>query len=152
MAKIQIVYGSNGGNTQLVCQYIAEELTQMGHIVLNDRCEHFAEDKLTKNDLLILACPTYEHGSLEPNFLKNFWPRIQETDLNKHACVVVGLGDIKYDIDYHIESARILQTYVDTHNGHLIHPSLMVSGKVLPLLDTLVKGWCKRLHLKLEAL
>jgi flavodoxin len=152
MAHIQIVYGSNGGNTQLVCEYIAEELNVLGHNVKNDRCEHFPEKELTTSDLLILACPTYEHGSLEPNFLKNFWPRIQDTDLKQQACVVVGLGDIKYDIDYHIESARILQTYVETHNGRLINPSLMVSGKPLPLLDKLVKGWCTRLHAKIEAL
>ncbi len=152
MKTIQIVYGSNGGNTQLVCQYIAAHLEALGYSVNNDRCEHFPEDKLTGHDLLILACPTYEHGALEPNFLKSFWPRIQAIDLSQQACVVVGLGDIKYDIDYHIESARTLQTYVETHNGHLIHPSLMVSGQVLPLLDKLVKGWCDRLHLKLEAL
>jgi flavodoxin len=152
MAEIQIVYGSNGGNTQLVCEYITVRLTELGHTVRLDRCEHFPTNKLLRNDVLVMASPTYEHGSLEPNFLKNFWPRIQEVDLKKHACVVVGLGDIKYDIDYHIESARILQTYVETHNGRLIHPSLMVSGKVLPLLDKLVQGWCERLHLKLETL
>jgi len=132
MVEIQIIFGSNGGNTQLVCEYITDQLIELGHKVHLD--------------------PTYEHGSLEPNFLKHFWPRIQEIDLQQHACVVIGLGDIKYDIDYHIESARILQAYVETHNGRLVHPSLMVSGKVLPLLDKLVKGWSERLHLKLETL
>jgi len=152
MVEIQIIFGSNGGNTQLVCEYITDQLIELGHKVHLDRGEHFPASDLTQNDLLILACPTYEHGSLEPNFLKHFWPRIQEIDLQQHACVVIGLGDIKYDIDYHIESARILQAYVETHNGRLVHPSLMVSGKVLPLLDKLVKGWSERLHLKLETL
>jgi flavodoxin I/flavodoxin II len=149
MATIQIVYGSNGGNTQLVCEYIADKMKTLGHQVYNARCEHFPTNKLTQCDVLVLACPTYEHGSLEPSFEKNFWPRIQDLDLKQQACAVVGLGDIKYDIDYHIESARILQKYIETHNGRLIHPSLMISGKVLPLLDKLVNGWCDRLHTKL---
>ena len=98
MVEIQIIFGSNGGNTQLVCEYITDQLIELGHKVHLDRGEHFPASDLTQNDLLILACPTYEHGSLEPNFLKHFWPRIQEIDLQQHACVVIGLGDIKYDI------------------------------------------------------
>lgn len=150
MAKIQIVYGSNGGNTALVCEYVQQQLQEQGHQVKLDRCEAFPAEALTKADLLILACPTYEHGALEPNFLKLFWPRIQPIDLQTQACTVIGLGDIKYDIDYHIESARTLQNYVLSHNGKLVHPSLMVSGPPLPLLEKLVKGWCQRLHPKLE--
>lgn len=152
MAQIQIVYGSNGGNTQLVCQYVADQLEEFGHQVKNSRCENFPTDHLTGADLLILACPTYEHGALEPHFLEYFWPRIQEVDLAGQACVVIGLGDIKYDIDYHIESARTLQTYITEHNGVLVAPSLMVSGQPLPLLETLVKGWSERLHLKIADL
>lgn len=151
MAKIQIVYGSNGGNTQIVCNYVKEALELLGHQVKNDRCEHFSETHLAgKSDLLILACPTYEHGALEPSFLKNFWPRIQSINLQKQLCAVIGLGDIKYDIDYHMESARILQKFIETHNGQLITPNLTVSGKPLRLLETLVKGWCERLDKKLE--
>lgn len=152
MAQIQIVYGSNGGNTQLVCQFIEQELTALGHQVDLQRCELFDIKTITQNDLLILACPTYEHGSLEPNFKKIFWPKIQELDFNNHPCAVVGLGDIKYDLDYHIESARILEQYFKTHNAQLAHYSLMISGRPLPLLEKLVKPWCNRLHSKIEAL
>ncbi len=151
MANIQIVYGSNGGNTTIVCHYVKETLESMGHNVNNDRCEHFPEDNLVgKHDILMLACPTYEHGELEPSFLKNFWPRIQGLDLKQQKCIVIGLGDIKYDIEYHMESARILQKYVEDHNGEVYFQNLMVSGKPIPALETIVKKWCERLHQKLS--
>lgn len=152
MKQVQLVYGSNGGNTQLVCEYVMTTLQQHGYSVKLNRCEHFPVENLTTSDLLILAAPTYEHGELEPHFLAHFWPRIQAVDLKQQACAVIGLGDIKYDIDHHIKSAFILQDYVQSHNGCMLCPPLMVSGQPLPLLEKLVKPWTERLEAKLASL
>jgi len=149
MAQIQIVYGSNGGNTKLVCEYVSMHLEAAGHQVKNDRCEHFPEDKLVGHDLLILACSTYEHGQLEDHFKRAFWPRIQEVDLAKQACVVIGLGDSKYDTDYNVESGRILEHYVETHNGQLIHESLMINKSPVKQLEEKVRPWVMKLNEKL---
>lgn len=145
MANIQIVFGSNGGNTKMVCEYVASLLTEAGHQVKVDRCEHFPEDKLTGHDLLILACSTYEHGQLEDHFKISFWPRIQDIDLNRQKCAVIGLGDSKYDTDYNIESGRILQHYVETHNGQLFVPNLMINKSPLPQLEDLARSWTTKL-------
>lgn len=150
MKTIQIVYGSTGGNTEMVCDYVTEQLTDKGYQVKNDRCEHFPIENLLKSDILILAAPTYECGVLEPYFLEHFWPKIQDLDLKGQKCTVIGLGDIKYGLDYHLESARILEEYIKTHNGEVFSPSLMVSGKPLPMLETMVKKWCERLDKKLN--
>lgn len=149
MSQVQIVFGSNGGNTKMVCEYVAYALEAYGHQVQVDRCEHFPEDQLTGHDLLILACSTYEHGQLEDHFRLSFWPRIQELDLTGQACAVIGLGDSKYDTDYNIESGRILQHYVETHNGELIQSSLMINKSPLPQLETKAKDWVKKLNTKL---
>ena len=150
MAKIQIVFGSNGGNTKLVCEYVAMMLEAGGNEVQVDRCEHFPETNLVDHDLLILACSTYEHGQLEDHFKKAFWPRIQEVDLAGQACVVIGLGDSKYDTDYNIESGRILEHYVHTHNGKLIQKSLMINKSPLGQLEETVKPWAEKLLEKLS--
>ena len=145
MANIQIVFGSNGGNTKLVCEYVAEILSAQGHAVAVDRCEHYPADGLIGNDLLILACGTYEHGELEDHFRYSFWPRIQEVDLDGQKCAVIGLGDSKYDTDYNIESGRILQKYVETHGGELLTENLMIDRDPMPQLETKVKAWADNL-------
>jgi len=150
MANVQIVFGSNGGNTKLVCEYVGTQLESNGHAVKINRCEHFPETELTGHDLLILACSTYEHGQLEDHFKRAFWPRIQNIDLNGQRCAVIGLGDSKYDTDYNVESGRILQHYVETHNGELIQKSLMINKSPLPQLENTVHEWVQNLHTKLS--
>lgn len=149
MVAIQIVYGSNGGNTKMVCEYVAAYLTEQGHQVALDRAEHFDENQLSGHDLLILACSTYEHGALEDHFRYSFWPRIQDVDLKGQKAAVIGLGDSKYDTDYNIESGRILAQYVEEHNGQLVHENLMINRCPLPQLETEVAQWVKELNSKI---
>ena len=145
MTQIQIVYGSNGGNTKLVCEYVAQQLVAVGHEVKVDRCEHYPESELSGHDLLILACSTYEHGELEDHFRYSFWPRIQKVDLAGQQCAVIGLGNSKYDTDYNIESGRILERYVIEHNGSLVGESLMIDKDPLSQLEGKVKTWADNL-------
>ncbi|NCP66813.1 flavodoxin family protein [bacterium] len=149
MAQIQIVYGSNSGNTKMVCEYIAAFLSEHGHLVKIDRCEHYPEDKLSGHDLLILGCSTYEHGALEDHFRYSFWPRIQDIDLAGQKAAVVGLGDSKYDTDYNIESGRILAKYIEEHNGELVHENLMINKCPLSQLEHKVKIWVEDLNKKI---
>ena len=149
MSKIQIVFGSNSGNTAMVCDFIGRQLQAAGHEVKIDRGEHYPEDQLTGHDCLILACSTYEHGELEDHFKFSFCPRIQGLDLDGQKCVVVGLGDSKYDTDYNVESAAILENYVETHNGELLMEALRINKSPLPQLETKVQKWTENLLKKL---
>lgn len=149
MAQVQIVYGSNSGNTQMVCKFVTDFLQEHGHQVAMTRGEHYPEDQLTDHDLLILACGTYEHGELEDHFRYSFWPRIQKLDLAGQKAVVIGLGDSKYDTDYNIESGRILAKYIETHNGELIHENLMINRCPLSQLETKVQAWVADLNKKI---
>ena len=149
MAQIQIVYGSNSGNTKMVCECAAAYLEDHGHQVQIDRAEHFDENKLSGHDLLILGCSTYEHGALEDHFRYSLWPRIQKIDLQGQKAAVIGLGDSKYDTDYNIESGRILAKYVEEHNGVLIHENLMINRCPLPQLETKVQAWVTELNSKI---
>ncbi len=149
MAQIQIVYGSNSGNTKMVCEYVTHYFETKGHTVKLNRCEHFPETDLTGHDLLILACGTYEHGELEDHFRYSFWPRIQNLDLQGQRSTVIGLGDSKYDTDYNIESGRILAKYIEEHNGDQIHENLMINKCPLSQLETVVDAWAKDLNAKI---
>jgi len=149
MAQIQIVFGSNSGNTKMVCEHVCNILREKGHSVSINRCEHYPEDKLTGHDLLILGCSTYEHGELEDHFKISFWPRIQNVDLAGQKCAVIGLGDSKYDTDYNVESGRILAKYVEEHNGELVHENLMINKCPLSQLEDKVQKWAEALNKKI---
>lgn len=146
MAKVQIVFGSNSGNTEMVCQYLQTQLLNFGHDVSLDRCEHFPENQLLGHDLLIIGCSTYEHGALEDHFRYSFWPRIQGLDLKGQKCAAIGLGDSKYDTDYNIESGRIIERYFNEHGGNIIIENLMINKSPLPQLETKVKKWAEKLN------
>ena len=145
MAKVQIVYGTTGGNTELVCEAVRSTLVKNGHVVNMDRCEHFSENNLTGHDLLILASPTYGHGQLEDHLLRTFWPRVQDVDLQGQHCAIIGLGDPKYDDDYNIESAKILREWARTHNGVVIQDNLSINLSPVPQLETKVRPWAEKL-------
>lgn len=149
MAQIQIIYGSNSGNTKMVCEYVGAFLEEHNHQVKIDRCEHFPAEKMVGYDLLVLGCSTYEHGALEDHFRYSFWPRVQEIDLQKQKATVIGLGDSKYDTDFNIESGEILAHYIEKHNGLLIHEKLMINKCPLPQLENQVQLWVEALNKKI---
>lgn len=144
---VAIFYGSASGNTQIVCEKVANQLEKEG---LNVRL--FTAKSAKKQDWLdmkhdqavILASPTYEHGLLEwhiGHFLKQF----SDVDFAGRRVAVIGLGDAKYDDDYHLESVRLLVEFVKNHGGQLVLPSLKISKSPIGALDSKVRIWAENL-------
>lgn len=140
MKQTLIVYGSTGGNTQIVCETVAAFLEEKGGAVLVQRCERTAPEDIQKADALILACPTYGHGVLEPHFA-TFFQTIQTLDLAQKPCAVIALGDPKYDLDYFLESEKILKKYIETHNGQTLVPSLKIAKNPYMYLEKFIGKW-----------
>lgn len=144
MANIKIVYGSAGGNTELVCEKVMEILQEKGHTV------HLLKAKLTdpaeigEYDLLVLASPTYGHGQLEQYFEK-FLEQLETIDLKGKPCSVIGLGDPKYDRDYHIESAKVIADFLRRKGAQIVYMPLRVSRCPLPLLHGHVDKWAEKI-------
>lgn len=145
MSQINIIYGSTGGNTRRVCDKVSQILTDHGHNVTLLPADTSVPAELTSADYTILASPTYGHGQLEAHMLRYWWPQVQDVDLAGQKCAVIGLGDDKYDNDYTIESAAILEEYVCTHNGKLIIPALRINKSPIPVLATKVEKWAEDL-------
>lgn len=143
MPSVIIIYGSSAGNTELVCEHVAEILKTKGVDVTLQRVERSTVNDIQKADLCILAAPTYEHGVIQTHFIP-FLKALKKLDLKKHPMAVIGLGDPKYDDHYHIESANILTAAVKQANGNLVCHTLRVSGE--PLLQTeRIKKWAESL-------
>ena len=144
MANIKIVYGSGGGNTELVCEKVAEVLEKRGHKVELLKAKLTEPAAIGQYDLLIFASPTYGHGQLEQYFEK-FLEKMESVDLTGKPCSIIGLGDPKYDRDYHLESIKVIMDFLKRKNAKLVYMPLRVSKCPLPLLGGHVKRWAEKL-------
>ena len=144
--RFKIAYGSGGGNTELVCQFIAKCLQEAGHQADLLRFKLIQPaDLLSDVDCVILASPTYGHGLLE-QYTNKFMAKAEQEnfDFKQVPCAVVGLGDMMYDSDYFIEAAKILKEFVVKHNGKMTEHPLMIAKSPIPHLDTSVRKWVER--------
>ncbi|MFC1655829.1 flavodoxin domain-containing protein [Patescibacteria group bacterium] len=144
MASVLIIFGSTGGNTEIVTDEVAEVLSNSGHKVTVQRAEESDVKDLKGYSLYIFASSTYGQGLLQDHMLKFFY-KVKQTSLKGKKCAVIGLGDNKYNTEYVIESAKILEKGIKEIGGKLIVPALRINKTPVPYLDTSVKDWAKKL-------
>lgn len=144
MSSVIIIYGSSGGNTELVCEKVSEVLKEKGVAVTLQRVEQSQVTDIFKADVCVLAAPTYEHGVIQHHFIP-FLKELKKFDLKKKPMAIIGLGDPLYDDHYHIESANILDKAIKGSNGTIFTHTLRVSKSPLPQLETRVKIWAEAL-------
>ena len=145
MLKILFVYGSVGGNTQMVVETVASFLGKEKFKVEVRRAEECAPADLMKADVCVLASPTYGHGTLE-SAMARFVGAMKGLRLKEKPCAVISLGDSKYDAQYHLESAPLLEKAIAEAGGKLIVPSLRVSRTPVMHLKGLIAAWSKQLN------
>jgi flavodoxin len=144
MAKIKIVYGSGSGNTELVCEKVAGLLKGKNHEVSLLKAKLINPKDVGTYDLLIFACPTYGHGELEQYFGR-FLARMENEDLDGKLCSIIGLGDPKYDRDYHLESIKIISDFLDKKHAKLVGMPLRISKCPLPLMTGHINRWAMKI-------
>jgi len=144
VSNITIIYGSGGGNTELVCEKVAEVLGAKNHKITLLKAKLTKPEDVGDFDVLILASPTYGHGQLETYFEK-FFMSFQNADLKGKKCCTIGLGDMKYDSDYLIESANIIEEFYKEKEAEVIIRPLKIAKSPIPHLDGLVAKWAEEL-------
>lgn len=147
MAKILIIFGSTSGNTELIVDHIAALLRALGHEVELKPGETttFNQDATADHDLTILASPTYGHGALQ-EYMVHINQQVATANNQGHKFAVIGLGDPKYDRNYNIESAIILENSVKKSGGELIIESLKINKSPIPHLKSTVETWVSELN------
>lgn len=144
MASILIIFGSTGGNTELVTDKVSEILSKDGHKVTVQRAEESEASDFNKHKIIIFASSTYGQGLLQDHMLRFF--KVNKTlSLKGKKCAAIGLGDSKYNIEYIIEAANILEKNIKKLEGELVVPALRVHKSPVPLLNTSIQNWAKKL-------
>jgi len=144
MSSVLIVFGSTGGNTELVCDKVAEVLTNSKHLVTVKRAEQSAISDFEGFDVLVFASSTYGQGLLQ-DYFEPLYFEIKKAGLKGKKCAVIGLGDNKYNVEYVVEAAKILENMVKDGGGELIVPSLRVNKTPVTVLNTLINDWAVNL-------
>ena len=149
--NIHVIYGTVGGNTKLVCEEAAEVWKDSGHDVNFFDVKVAETEEAINGDLLVFASPTYGHGDLEPHF-GSFLHGLKNADLAGKKCAVIGLGDPKYDKDYHLESVKIIVDFLKEKESEILHMPLRISKNPLPLMSqSFVKKWAEKILETIDA-
>lgn len=142
--KTLIVFSSSSGNTELVCDEVARLLEEKDISVTIQRAEMSKPDDIRKYDYCILAAATYDHGVLQDHFVP-LANALRKEDFTGKKFAVIGLGDSKYDPQYNVESATILEKIATDTGGEIIIPALRIDKSPILQLETNVKKWSKDL-------
>ena len=148
MASVLIIFGSTSGNTELVCDEVSQILREKKHKVVMQRAEQSSPADIKKHKFVILAGSTYGQGLIQEHMAK-FIKTCSAADFKNKKFAVIGLGDNKYNTEYVIESARILENTVKNNEGELISPALRINKTPVPHLETTVKKWAINLSKQL---
>ena len=142
MASILIIFGSTGGNTELVTDEVAEILSAQNHEVKVQRAELTKEEDLNDFENIIFASSTYGQGLLQEHMAKFIYPL---KTLKGKKCAAIGLGDSKYNIEYVVESAKLLEEQIKEKQGEILTTALKINKSPVPQLDAMVKDWAEKL-------
>lgn len=148
-ASILIIFGSTGGNTELVCDEVSQVLREKKYKVVMQRAEQSTPLDMKKYTYCILASSTYGQGLLQDHMLK-FIKKCSKTDFKDKKFAVIGLGDNKYSTEYIIESAKILEKKIMENGGILLTPSLKINKTPVIHLEDTIKTWAINLSKKLK--
>ncbi len=143
MKAVKIIYGSCGGNTELVCLKVADLIQDAGYKVSLLNAKIQVPDVFKGEEALILASPTYGVGELE-TFMASLLKAAGDMTFVGRLCAVIALGDERYHPDYYMESMRILAHWLKQRGATFATGPLMVGKHPLSYLETAVPAWTDR--------
>lgn len=113
--KINLIYGSDTGNTELVTGLLAS--------LLEDGVEVFTVDELEdshwNNDKFILGIPTWYDGELQSDW-EDYFDTFKEIDFTNKTVAIFGLGDQLGYEEWFCDGIGILAEVILENGGKVI--------------------------------
>ena len=121
ISSVQIIYASSSGHTEYVIDSLVDYLAKKAKDISIEvkRAEEAQADDLTKGDVLILACGTWNTGGVEGQLNMHMdallRERAKDVSLAKKPCAIIALGDDRYY--YTGRATEHLMQFVIQHDG-----------------------------------
>ncbi len=140
--KAAVIYATHSGNAELVAEAICDGICSEDIKTELLRAEKANANEVSKNDLIVFVCSTYDVGQLNDKFIK-FNKTFKNLSLPGKVIEVVGLGDSEY-YDIFCGAADILEQTVKKVGGKQLMGTLRVDGPPHSKLHEM-KSWGKEL-------
>lgn len=155
MRTIGIIYSTSTGHTEHVVDVLIETLEQelKDSRITKQRAETAKPEDLTKPDILLLACGTWNTGTTEGQlnpFMYDFLlTRAKDTDLKGLPAAAIGLGDERYY--FTARAAEKLTEFLTAHKATILLPALKIVNEPYGQ-EAKVETWSKEFAMLIEKL
>ncbi|MEM9330324.1 MAG: flavodoxin domain-containing protein [Pseudomonadota bacterium] len=111
--KVGLLYGTETGNAEMLCDDIEEELGSGFECEINDLGD-IEPEELNEDTFYIIVTSTYGNGDL-PTTAAPFYDKLTEEkpDLSNVRFAIFGLGDMVFDETYNQGSERLRKLLVE---------------------------------------
>ena len=145
---LSIVYATSTGHTEFVVDEVIKMLEKNARDirVIKQRAEVSKPENLTKSDILILACGTWNtgntEGQLNPHMHALLLERAASVSLGDMPVAAIGLGDERYH--FTARAVQKLTEYFQSHGGSILVAPLKIVNE--PFDQTAkIDTWAKEL-------
>jgi flavodoxin I len=147
MAKALIIFGSTGGSTAFISQFVQSGLESSGYEVTRKDVRKASVDELKNFDLVVLGCSTWDMGKLQGQLqidMRPFVEQLKGYDFKGQPVAVFGLGHYSYT--FTCNAANILTEAVRVSNGKLVAETFKIDD-VADLFSDKIEEWAKGIQL-----
>ncbi len=150
--QISIVYANYSNSTYMATEYLALQLSALGHTPSIIQAREATSDALQQAEAIILASPSWdrdaEQGMPHEDF-DAFAEKFKDTKLPNKPMAILGLGDSSYT--YFCGAVTHLQKLIAALTAQECIPALKIDGYYLneQTAQSQIQAWATQLHTKL---
>lgn len=140
MATIHAIYASTSGNVEWVIDTIADAWRLAGHQVNTHRAEITSPDVIAENDLFLFGTSTWEHGELNPFFVK-LYEAMEKMDFSNKSAFFIGCGDFRYEPVLFNAGIQFIVDRWKNNSGTELYHTLKFNNDPKLSADKLLQPW-----------
>lgn len=150
--QISIIYATYSNSTYMAAEYLAQQLSSLGHTPSIIQAREATVDALQQAQVIILASPSWdrdaEQGMPHEDF-DVFAQKLKDTKLPNKPMAILGLGDSSYT--FFCGAVTHLQKLITALTAEECVPALKIDGYYMneQAAQSQIQAWATQLHTKL---
>ena len=142
--QIYLIYASTSGNVEVTMEYVSGFLKRQGFEVFLKRAEQTPIETIEKNKKFVFGTSTWQHGNLNPFFMR-LYEEMKTKDFSGKQAAFVGLGDRRYEPILFCEGIIKIRHLFLKNGGEEVGSYLKIQGEPYGQLNLVVAPWAAML-------